>query len=113
MPYMELRSYKNQETNITTDQRDKIMSIIRDYLARGQGIDGTFEFRFLPRGTDIDRCEYEYILVIDMGYSEEREKQKSDLAKAIGVAIAPILNTTSLAVRLRLQNAGFVPYIAK
>lgn len=110
---MELRSYKNPDSTVTSDQRDKIMLVIRDYLARGQGIDGTFEFRFLPRSTDLDRCEYEYILVIDMGYSEEREKQKTDLAKAIGVAIAPILNTKSLAIRLRLQNAGFVPYKAE
>ncbi len=110
---MELRSYTDKSISITAGQRDKIMLIIRDYLARGQDIDGTFEFRFLPRSTELDRCEYEYILVIDMGYSEEREKQKGDLAKAIGIAIAPILNTTSLAIRLRLQNAGFVPYKAE
>ena len=110
MPYMELRSYRDSSDNITTEQRDSIMKLVRDHLARGQGIDGTFEFRFLPRVTALDWCEYEYILVIDMGFSPERDAQKRQLATAIGDELVSILGTSSLAVRLRLQNAGFVPH---
>ena len=110
MPYMELRSYKDPTAEISLEQRDLVMELVRDHLAQGQGIDGTFEFRFLKRTSELDWCEYEYILVIDMGYSEEREKRKSEIAAAIGRQLAIILHTQALAVRLRLQNAGFVPY---
>jgi hypothetical protein len=107
---MELRSYAQQTTDITVEQRDKIVELVRDYLARGQDIDGTFEFRLLNRSSGLDLCEYDYILLIDMGYSEDRERRKVELAEAIGVELTVILENTSLAVRLRLQNAGFVPY---
>lgn len=106
---MELRNYKSSDHNITSEQRDKIVTLVRDHLARGQEIDGTFEFRLLNRGSALDYCEYEYILVIDMGYSKERDDNKKEIAEKIGRQLSDILNSRSLAVRLRLQNAGFVP----
>lgn len=109
MPYMELRNYR-PATNFTVEQRDKVMQIVRNHLARGQEIDGTFEFHYMDNKTELDRCEYEYILVIDMGWSEDREARKEELARALGADLAPVLGTDSFAVRLRLQNAGFVPY---
>ncbi len=109
MPYMELRNYKSENDNITTEQRDNILRLVRDYLARGQEIDGTFEFRLLNRGSKFDFCEYDYILVIDMGHSEQRELQKEEIAKNISRELSTILDTGLLAVRLRLQNAAFVP----
>lgn len=82
---------------------------MRDRVARGQEIDGTFEFHYL-KGTTQDYCEYDYILVIDIGWSEEREASKNDVARAIGKRLAPVLKSDSFAVRLRLQNAAFVHY---
>lgn len=109
MPYMELRNYAG-DGDITVEQRDELMRITRDHLARGQEIDGTFEFKYIPSVSELDYCEYDYLYVIDMGWSEEREQQKTDIARAIGGDIALVLGTDSFAVRLRLQNAGFVPY---
>lgn len=109
MPYMELRDYSNRSA-ISHKQRDRLMEITRDHLARGQEIDGTFEFRYLPKGSELDYCEYDYLYVIDMGYSEDREKRKSEIARSIGIEITPVLGSESLAVRLRLQNAAFVPH---
>ncbi len=108
MPYMELRNYS--EAEITVEQRDELMRITRDHLVRGRGIDGTFEFRYLPRASELDHCKYDFLYVIDMGRSPEREAQKEDIARAIGEAIIPVLGTESFAVRLRLQDAAFVPY---
>lgn len=108
MPYMELRDYSDK-TNITPEQRDKLMEITRDHLARGQEIDGTFEFKYVPKSSELDYCEYDYLYVIDMGHSEDREARKSEIARTIGSDIAPVLGTSSIAVRLRLQNAAFVP----
>ena len=109
---MELRSYNKQRDEITAEQRDQIMQLVRDHLARGQGIDGTFEFRLLNPTSELDWCEYDYILVIDMGYSQEREQKKVEIATLLGNELVTILGTESLAVRLRLQNAGFVPHKA-
>lgn len=106
---MELRDYSDNPA-LNTEQRDRMMEITRDHLARGQEIDGTFEFRYLPKGSELDYCEYDYLYVIDMGYSEDREKRKAEIARNIGLEIAPVLGSESLAVRLRLQNAAFVPY---
>jgi hypothetical protein len=107
---MELRSYMPANISTTTQQRNQIMTLVRDHLAQGQDIDGTFEFRFMKPNSDLDYCEYDYVLVIDMGYSEAREQQKVSLASKIGKELSAILDSKSLAVRLRLQNAGFVPY---
>jgi hypothetical protein len=109
MPYIELRNYTSQEDSITVKQRDEILELVRDHIARGQEIDGTFEFRILNSGSELDYCEYEYILVIDMGYSKEREKKKSEVAESIGKHLSSILGSESIAVRVRLQNASFVP----
>lgn len=109
MPYMELRNYSDNP-DISEEQRDKLMEITRDHLARGQEIDGTFEFKYVPRASELDYCEYEYLYVIDMGWSEDREKRKTEIARNIGQEIVPILGSESVAVRLRLQNAAFVPY---
>ena len=109
MPYMELRNY-SEMPDITIEQRDKLMELTRDHLARGQEIDGTFEFKYVPRSSDLDYCEYDFLYVIDMGWSKDREQRKAEIARAIGLDIAPVLGTESFAVRLRLQNAAFVPY---
>lgn len=109
MPYMELRNYSDKD-DISPDQRDQLMRITRDHLARGQEIDGTFEFKYVPKASELDYCEYEYLYVIDMGWSEEREQYKTDVARAIGRDIAPVLASENFAVRLRLQNAAFIPY---
>lgn len=109
MPYMELRDYSGG-AQLENRQRDKLMEVTRDHLARGQDIDGTFEFRYLPKMSDADYCEYDYLYVIDMGWSEDREAHKVDLARAIGQEIVPVLGSDNIAVRLRLQNAAFVPH---
>lgn len=109
MPYMELRDYSGNP-EISTEQRDQLMQVTRDHLARGQEIDGTFEFKYVASTSELDYCEYDYLYVIDMGWSEEREANKQEIAKAIVQDIQPILKTNSLAVRLRLQNAAFLPY---
>lgn len=109
MPYMELRDYTDNAA-VTAEQRDRLMEITRDHLARGQEIDGTFEFRYLPKASQFDYCEYDYLYVIDMGWSEDREARKTELARAIGGEISPVLGSENIAVRLRLQNAAFVPY---
>lgn len=110
MPYIELRGY-NDRTELEVERRDSLMGVVRDNLARGAEIDGTWEYRFASAAPN-DYCEYDYILVIDMGWSAEREEKKAELASAIGRGIVDILETESFAVRLRLQNAAFVPYEA-
>jgi hypothetical protein len=110
MPYIELRNYTDAQADLSDAQRDGIMGIVRDHLARGQAIDGTFEFRHLKQSSSQDYCEYEYILVIDMGWSEDREDRVQEIAKNVGKDLQPVLGTDSFAVRLRLQNAAFVPY---
>lgn len=108
MPYMELRDYSDRP-EITSLQRDDLIVATRDHLARGQEIDGTFEFKYIPKESDLDYCEYQYLYLIDMGWSEERENQKTEIARAIGLDIVPILGSDLVAVRLILQNAAFVP----
>jgi hypothetical protein len=107
MPYMELRNYING-VELETSKRDKLMRAVRDTLARGEEIDGTWEYKCVL-SSENDYCEYDYILVIDMGWSQEREAKKALLATEIGNNIALILESNLIAVRLRLQNAAFVP----
>lgn len=108
MPYMELRNYS--DSDFTPEQRDQLMVVTRDHLERGKEIDGTFEFRYLPKSTNLDYCEYDWLYVIDAGWSKDRNERKTEIARSIGRSIRPVLGTDSFAVRLRLQRAGFVPY---
>jgi hypothetical protein len=110
MPYIELRNYTDAQADLSEVRRNGVMEIVRNHLTRGQEIDGTFEFRHLKQSSSQDYCEYEYILVIDMGWSEDREARMQEIAKNIGKDLEPVLGTDSFAVRLRLQNAAFVPY---
>src|SRR5688572_13652557 len=106
---MELRDYSEQSGNFTLDQRNHLIGVVREHLERGSGMDGTFEFHYLDHASELDLCEYDYLLLIDMGWSQEREDQKKTLAKKIGIDLVPVLGSESVAVRLRLQNAAFVP----